>query len=462
MKFVERRHLLYIRYTITVFLAVLLFIFLTGQYNHYSAANDDTDRIFSDGRGKFYRFFSDTESTIVEQIEYNNTKRIFYQSVPSDSALVTGGNMVIVRSSGSRLILFTAVKNSIDHLVSFNDLLPKKNCIASDSSHTYYITDERNPSAVIICSKDGAEVKNCELSSEVRFLFSDTEGNTVFAACENGIYDIREEKWISCPVPEGEICFNNRFCTDSSGNVYELTPEDGFVLLGNYPYQHISVTEDGKIYAAVDNIIYLLDDHGKAAYSYTTENEITRLTASGQIIAVCDSELLLLRQSDFQQIYAPAEESSEVNLPDPEVDVSDPEQSVQEWDGTVSSDLYQIEDGIISNIPEKTTVTALISHLDWGEGEVIIRNASQKQMTSGKIGTGWTVQIISGQQDCIFFTAVRGDLTGEGNVNSNDVKKLSGYLFQNAELTKYEQAAADWNGSGSVELKDLYEIYCSY
>ena len=75
-------------------------------------------------------------------------------------------------------------------------------------------------------------------------------------------------------------------------------------------------------------------------------------------------------------------------------------------------------------------------------------------MTSGKIKTGQRVTLNNEE----YAVAVMGDLTGEGNVKSNDVSKLMGYFVNTYNLSGAYFKAADFNLDGSVNNKDLVLI----
>ncbi len=57
-----------------------------------------------------------------------------------------------------------------------------------------------------------------------------------------------------------------------------------------------------------------------------------------------------------------------------------------------------------------------------------------------------------------YLVAVKGDVTGEGNVKSNDVTKLMDYFVNRLDFSAVFKAAADYNLDGNVDNKDLVLI----
>ena len=72
-------------------------------------------------------------------------------------------------------------------------------------------------------------------------------------------------------------------------------------------------------------------------------------------------------------------------------------------------------------------------------------------VTSGKVRTGYSADV-NGVKRLI---SVRGDITGEGNVKSNDVSALMSGLTEKTTLSKVQSVSADYNFDGKVNNKDL-------
>ena len=51
-----------------------------------------------------------------------------------------------------------------------------------------------------------------------------------------------------------------------------------------------------------------------------------------------------------------------------------------------------------------------------------------------------------------------GDITGEGNVKSNDVSALMSYFVNKSDLSGVYLKSADFNRDGNIDNKDLVSI----
>lgn len=107
-------------------------------------------------------------------------------------------------------------------------------------------------------------------------------------------------------------------------------------------------------------------------------------------------------------------------------------------------------DGILYGVESGTTVS-LFKQTE-GIGNVYDENG--KAITSGKIKTGYSADV-NGVKRLI---SVRGDITGEGNVKSNDVSALMSGLTEKTTLSKVQSVSADYNFDGKVNNKDLVLI----
>ncbi len=70
---------------------------------------------------------------------------------------------------------------------------------------------------------------------------------------------------------------------------------------------------------------------------------------------------------------------------------------------------------------------------------------------SGKVGTGTTLTFANGKTTTV---VIYGELTGEGNINSRDLKAILNHLSGKEALEGFFTAAADINRDGKINTKD--------
>lgn len=114
------------------------------------------------------------------------------------------------------------------------------------------------------------------------------------------------------------------------------------------------------------------------------------------------------------------------------------------------SPYFYSEDGIMCGIESGTSVADFKKAL----GNVTVYDKNGKEVTSGKLKTGY--QVLINSKFC--YIAVRGDITGEGNVKSNDVSLLMNDITGKTELNSVFRAASDFNYDGEYDNRDLVLI----
>ena len=85
----------------------------------------------------------------------------------------------------------------------------------------------------------------------------------------------------------------------------------------------------------------------------------------------------------------------------------------------------------------------------------VVKDAKGKKVTSGNIGTGYTIEY-DGEK----YTVVKlGDTTGNGKVDSADLLAIQRHLLGKVKITdQYQLKAADTTGNGKVDSADLLAV----
>lgn len=123
--------------------------------------------------------------------------------------------------------------------------------------------------------------------------------------------------------------------------------------------------------------------------------------------------------------------------------------------GVISSSRYSVnlETLKITGIPAHTTVAQFKKNLSFDGYDVTVFRG-EKEVKSGDLGTAMTARF-SGENTYVFELSVIGDLTGEGNVNSRDMKLLMKYVLKTAHFDGVYFTAADLNGDERLDSMDM-------
>ena len=86
-------------------------------------------------------------------------------------------------------------------------------------------------------------------------------------------------------------------------------------------------------------------------------------------------------------------------------------------------------------------------------------NHNGKEVKGGVVGTGWQLIFSGDGHKKVYYTVIKGDITGEGNINKNDCKLLSSAILGTEKLSEPQKKAADIDNNNTADISDLYQIY---
>ncbi|MDD6488573.1 MAG: dockerin type I repeat-containing protein [Clostridia bacterium] len=481
--------------------AVFMFLFAYGTDSTGGNEIFQNCELISAGKGNFLF------------ITYNEKTYCTYKIDKNGNMSQTSSNNFTVKSAffANSHLFFIGVQNQSLPVVKFTDggayidsgfitvSSLKEHCITAAKYDYIYAVDSKNPDTVYKYQIDNGKLYGeYKLGKNIKSLFTDSN-NIVFAITDGGIFNVETGGFISCNIPSVPYDFSGNYCCDSSGKIFVFNGTSGFKPVMQTGYSKLCVIND-TIYAAENNIVYILDDSGKPKYKYQVGSDIQKLCVSGNTAAVMyGNNVQILHKEDFdliieessndivseisqniepsKPVYTQSSEPSKNSEPvsqqsqnsvtqNSEIKNSTPQNSeiknptpqnnsIPQKQYGISSSKYRMNNGIITNIPQGTTIAQLKKNISYGSNSITITNHNNKIQTSGQVGTGWRIDFSGNGKTTSYYTVISGDVTGEGNINSRDILALSDYLLEKSDLSVYAMYAADLNSDGMCNSLDL-------
>ena len=117
--------------------------------------------------------------------------------------------------------------------------------------------------------------------------------------------------------------------------------------------------------------------------------------------------------------------------------------------------------GYLTGVKEQTDVDTLLANFDNAAGTVRVMKGTSEITGTALVGTGCVVQIKIGDTWTDAATVVvKGDVTGDGKVNTADVAKLARYVNNSEKypLSVVELAGSDVTGDGKNNTADIAKL----
>lgn len=299
---------------------------------------------------------------------------------------------------------------------------------AFSESKAYFIFTNDIYSYVRSYDSKGKVLRKYTFDANVKCLFNND--SKVFAQLYNGdIYRLDNNSSHFCV----NVSTGYNICCAGSGYLYS---EAGTLFsLSDNNIEHITGGKKNCVVKSENRLIYsddwIIDYDGK---TYKSKNKIQFLFLFGNNIGILDINLKLntIKLSDFEEY------KSEFST------------------GVINNETENIyssinSDGYITGITSGTTVANFKKQFS---DTITIYDKDGNQVTGGKMKTGFRAEF-SGN---IHEISVTGDITGEGNIKSNDVSALMSYFVEKTDLSGVYLTSADFNNDGNINNKDLVEI----
>lgn len=454
---------------------------------------NDVYNFFSDYRGNFMYTCMNGSLSCVYRMQGNGKTTLLYEDAPKADLVYCTDNHTYVLTQTQHNVLVGKIAGGSIRSFFLDGICIKKNCLVVDNMGIIYAADENNDNYIRVFDSDGNDINKYDTYGNIRMIFYDVSTSDVFAVADSGLFNVTAGfTKISSIVPDGEIIINDRLCTDTSGNVFEFDPIYGFKKIFNSDCDLLCPTNEA-VYGINNKTLYKLDYSGrKVSYINLSVKPEQLMSSKKNLAYVYKNKITVINLSDMEKVQIEHELSEEENSRSPneesvvshmseksDTDVShtseesgdviyrpteESENSESEVEDDqrykISSDDIEISGEYIF-LNQGMTLAEIKRCINYNDNKLRVINHNGKTVTSGNVGTGWKM-IFSGNTEKTFYTVLPGDITGEGNINSRDIKKLSDYLIDDIDLSTVFLFSADVDENGVINLLDLYKIYKNY
>lgn len=126
----------------------------------------------------------------------------------------------------------------------------------------------------------------------------------------------------------------------------------------------------------------------------------------------------------------------------------------------VTSAGYKYQSGYISGISPGTGVETIKGALESvaGYNQVLVFDKDNNIVSSGKVGTGYKVQISNNSSKEVLEIVINGDTSGDGVINALDLLQVQKYILGTYNLTGAYLKAGDTSKDGNVNALDLLQV----
>ena len=391
---------------------------LNGNAFSYDTGFDLADTTYAYYDGRFYFFTAET---------------FFADNESSDRLKVTiydcGADSVITRS--------------------INDVSPKINASYAFNGSSYYIMCS---SEIRVYNDKFKLIETIPLNSAGYNLAESSDGSFVFCTTSSGVQIMQSNSIISIPVSSKRVYPFISYFSDDSSVIYDSSSGrivyDGFdrsngnAVVGEWLIGNMN----GSLTAVRGSDTVNLGDISDKTFISCNSSECVCFISHGE-----SAEIRVISEFDIEEAF----ELENIVHKDTDNTTDD---YTKEEDVSIppTKNMYEFDpyNKIVTGIAQGTTVAAFRTNS--GEKSAVFYDNKNMLKKEGILGTGMKVTISDGETYTII---IFGDVTGEGNINSRDIKLLNEYLFDDTDLDFCFVISADCIHDDIIDLKDVTAVY---
>ena len=301
---------------------------------------------------------------------------------------------------------------------------------------------DKNENIYVINSKDKVQVynksgKQIYTPSTTFYYIIPFKGYTL-ASNNKGFYKLTSSSHSILANNQGECLIykiSEDYFGDYSGNVYKVSNGVSKILnIGKRGFFNVAETKN-----------YLVSFSGNTLYAYNKN--------SGVYVGSYDCDDVIYAISTFKNKIAIINQLRDKYMCET-VSQSKAFPKYDAENNNVSSGSLNLNAFIHNKkyiyVDNGTTIAVFKNKISYGGYEI-----SFGDRKSGKIGTNMQVEFSKGKTVLKYRFIVRGDVTGEGNVNSRDTNALFYHLLNTSKLKGTFRLAGNLNGDGKISNADL-------
>ncbi|MBQ7964714.1 MAG: hypothetical protein IJ331_01385 [Ruminococcus sp.] len=299
-------------------------------------------------------------------------------------------------------------------------------------------------------STNGKLLNTQEIYSDRCHLMCDYYG-TLYCYTSNRIFELYGETFYeicNCSIDAPARFISDNTFIDDTGYIYTIgnTTEKFISKLSTVTYPSGGIHNNSVVIADYDTIYTVDSDSDKITRYIDLNRQIEMLCAVGDNIFAFNYHdgFPTVSHIKFSNLNSYTTGTNVIDKPD-------------DIDYYISSDTYNIDHKKcwITDIAPQTTVAQFKRNMNYDGFDVSFVRFDGKVLKSGKIGTATVVTFYNDEISFRYELSVKGDLTGEGNMNTRDKSMLFDYLLEEVIPTGVYVDAADLDYSNSVDIVDL-------
>ena len=442
---------------LSIMLIVIIAVFSALSSSAYVAGNS-SDFYYTDFSGAYHISCRGKRAEIGRYAQTNRSARLDLQYTVN-AVCGFGGNILLMSNdtANNQLVVYTYSldRDVLDSFCIYGLKLYNNTDFCCDGNYLC-IENCDNSKELRKYSLSGSFIRSYSFSDDITALFCGYNSG-VYAVGGSSLYRIDGDSFTrlsGSSVGPGLFAADESHLVSASGDVYLVSSGvERLFRMDAGSLCSAACVMGGRIYSPGNGAIIGYDlSSGEKVCSYSVKSSPTLLYSNGgSITAVDNNGSFAIDRDAFTELSRGNSDSSGSNHQDSS-ERSASNDAVKE----ISSNKYRVlfSDHRISAIPAGTTVAGFKSDINHkGYSVALYRDDIEKK--SGNVGTAWTAVFSSDDGSVTFELSVTGDVTGEGSVNSRDLKLLMDFLIGNADYNGVYLLSSDLSDSGTVDVVDL-------